>query len=85
MSEKLNHEKKRCKLLHTTPKISFEVTGNSTLLNQVYKFASKKLLNAPNVVNPFYLLKSDIFKMVAFSEAILKTKMCWLTLVRSKL
>jgi hypothetical protein len=43
----------------------FTVTGHSAPLRLAYRFASEKLLNHANQVDPFYIAKHDISKIVA--------------------
>jgi hypothetical protein len=52
--------------------ISFADTGHRAPLRLAYRFASEKLLNPANQVDPFCVAKSDISKKVAFKGAILK-------------
>jgi hypothetical protein len=50
--------------------ISFALLGHSAQLRLAYRFASEKLPSPSNQVDPFYIVKSDISKIVAFKEVI---------------
>jgi hypothetical protein len=49
--------------------VSFVVMGYSAPLRLAYRFASEKLPNPANQLNPFYIAKTDISKIVAFKGA----------------
>jgi hypothetical protein len=52
--------------------IGFAVTGHRVPLRLAYRFASEKLLNPENPVDPFYKAKPDISKIAAFFRGDLK-------------
>jgi hypothetical protein len=52
--------------------ISLADTGLSAQLSYTYRFESKKLLNPANQVDPFYIVKSGISKIIAFLRKIFK-------------
>jgi hypothetical protein len=51
--------------------ISFADTGHRAPQHLAYRFSNEKL-NPTNQVDPFYIAKSDISKIVAFRGVILK-------------
>jgi hypothetical protein len=50
--------------------ISFADTGHGAQLRLGYRFESEKLLNLANQADPFYIVKTDTSKIVAFLEAM---------------
>jgi hypothetical protein len=52
--------------------ISFTDSGHSAQLHYIYRFESETLLKPANQVEPFYIEKNDISKVVAFLGAILR-------------
>jgi hypothetical protein len=63
--------------------ISFAEMEHRAPLHLAYRFVSEKLLNPTNQVDPFYIAKFDISKIITFKGAILKFKIFWQTLVQT--
>jgi hypothetical protein len=60
--------------------ISFTLTGHSALLRLANRFASEKLPSTTNQVAPFYMVKTDTLKIVAFKRGgFEKIRICWQT------
>jgi hypothetical protein len=63
LSEKLNHGREA-----RGHYCSFTDTGHSALLRHTYRYESEKLPKSANQVDPFYMVKTDISKIVVFDS-----------------
>jgi hypothetical protein len=66
-------------------RINFAATVHSALLYHPYRFESDKLLNPPNLVNPFYIVKLALKNRSFLRGDLNKSKYAGGPLFRSKL